>query len=48
MAHWNLEVFVFEERENRTTRGKISRSEGENQEQTEPAYGFEFVDGWFC
>ena len=43
----NLEMCVFEERENRSTRRKTSRSKGENQQQTEPAYGFEFVVGWF-
>ena len=34
-----LEVLVFEERENRSTRRKTSRSKGENQQQTQPTYG---------
>ena len=29
----------FEERENRSTRRKTSRSKGENQQQTQPIYG---------
>ena len=37
--NWNLEVLVFEERENRSTRRKTSRSREENQQQTQPTYG---------
>ena len=33
-SNWNLEMLVFEERENRSTRRKTSRSKGENQQQT--------------
>ena len=35
-SNWNLEMLVFEERENRSTRRKTSRSKGENQQQTQP------------
>ena len=34
-----LEVLVFEERENRRTRRKVSRSKGGNQQQTQPTCG---------
>ena len=35
-SNWNLEVLVFEERENRSTRRKTSQSKDENQQQTQP------------
>ena len=35
----SLEMLVFEEGENRSTRRKTSRSKGENQQQTQPTYG---------
>ena len=38
-SNWNLEMLVFEEGENRSTRRKTSRSKGENQQQTQPTYG---------
>ena len=37
-SNWNLEVLVFDERENRSTRRKTSRSRVENQQQTQPTY----------
>ena len=37
-SNWNLEMLVFEERENRSSRRKTSRSEEENQQQTQPTY----------
>ena len=33
-SNWNLEVLVFKERGNRSTRRKTSRSKEENQQQT--------------
>ena len=40
-VNWNLEVLVFKEmRKNR-------RSEGENQQQTKPAYNFEPGPHWW-
>ena len=38
-SNWNLEKMDFEERENRSTRRKTSRSKGENQQQPQPIYG---------
>ena len=38
-SNWNLEKLVFEEKGNRSTRRKTSRSKGENQQQTQPTYG---------
>ena len=38
-SNWNLEMLVFEERENRSTQRKTSQSKGENQQQTQPTYG---------
>ena len=35
----NWKKMDFEERENRSTRRKTSRSKGENQQQTQPIYG---------
>ena len=35
-SNWNLEVLVFDERENRSTQRKTSRSRVENQQQTQP------------
>ena len=35
-SNWNLEMLVFEERGNRNTRRKTSRSKDENQQQTQP------------
>ena len=37
--NWNLKLLVLRKGENRSTRGKISRSKGENQQQTQPTYG---------
>ena len=37
-SKWNLEVFIFEEREYRNTRRKTSRSKDENQQQTQTTY----------
>ena len=33
-SNWDFEMLVFEQRENRSTRKKISRNKDENQEQT--------------
>ena len=38
----NLETSVFEERGNRSTRGKTFRIKDENQQQTQPTYDAEF------
>ena len=35
----NLEMLVFKERGNQSTRGQTSRSKGENQQQTQSIYG---------
>ena len=40
-SNWNLEMLVFEERENRSTRRETSRSKDENQQQTQPTYDAE-------
>ena len=40
-SNWNLEVLVFEERKNRSTRRKTSRSKDENQQQTQATYDAE-------
>ena len=40
-SNWNLEMFVFEGRENRSTRRKTSRRKGENRQQTRPTYDAE-------
>ena len=40
-SNWNLEVLVFEERGNRSTWRKTSRSKDENQQQTQPTYDAE-------
>ena len=37
-SKWNLEVFIFEEREKRNTRRKTSRSNDDNQQETQPTY----------
>ena len=39
-SNWNLEVLVFVEGGKRRNRRKTSRSKGENQQQTQPTYGF--------
>ena len=38
-TNWNLQVLVLRRRGNRSIRRKTSRSKGENQQQTRPAYG---------
>ena len=43
-SNWNLRELVFEERGNGKTRRKISRSKGENQQQTQPTYD---VSVWY-
>ena len=40
-SNWNLEILIFEERGNRSTRRKTSRSKDENQQQTQPTYDAE-------
>ena len=37
-SNWNLEVLVFEERENWSTSKKTSQSKGENQQQMQPTH----------
>ena len=38
-ANWNLDMLIFEERGNRSTRRKTSRSKEENHQQTQPTNG---------
>ena len=37
-SNWNLEMLVFEERENRSARRKTSQNRIESQQQTQPTY----------
>ena len=38
---WSFEELFLRVRENRSTRRKTSRSKVENQQQTQPTYGFD-------
>ena len=40
-SNWNLAMLVFEEREDRSTQRKTSRSKDENKQQTQPTYDAE-------
>ena len=40
-SNWNLEALVFEERKKPEYAEKTSQSKGENQQQTQPTYGFD-------